>query len=166
MFIGKQEYLNDSLQVAEIYKQTAKSDEISADLLYKNKLFNQSAYFYVQSMEKYIKYYIASTIDITKKYFADEIRKTMGHSLEMSINFFINIYASNNETQKLQMQYQINKNILEDINFKGLHNNVRYPLYKENYSNYSMLKIEQKDCQKLKNILNNLKNYLSETKAR
>lgn len=166
MYIGKRRYLDDSICVAEVYLENALSDEKAAVLLFQNGLYNQSLYFLIQSMEKQIKYKIAKKIDITNSYFANEIKKTMGHSLESSIHFLIQIYTGDNEILKQQMEHQLLELLLKSINFRGLHNNVRYPLYHMKYSNYSFLDISRDECQEIFEMLSRLKQYLSELDKR
>lgn len=71
MYLGKRKFLNDSIEVAEYYSDMSLKDERAADLLVREKVYNQAAYFYFQAMEKRIKAQIAKKIDITKEYFAD-----------------------------------------------------------------------------------------------
>lgn len=162
MYIGKREYFYDSMSVAELYKEKAERDEKAARILLENGLYNQSAYFLIQAMEKQITSKIAIKVDVTNTYFATEIRKTMGHSLEKSAQFLITIYTGNYETLRVQMEQQLIQQVLKGIYFKGLHNNVRYPLYHERYSSYSSLEICHEECLQLFQMLNRLKIYLSE----
>lgn len=57
--------------MVEYYSDMSLKDERAADLLVREKVYNQAAYFYIQAMEKRIKAQIAKKIDITKEYFAD-----------------------------------------------------------------------------------------------
>lgn len=165
-YIGKRRFLQDSVSVAEMYLEIAEKDEKAAKVLLDKGFYNQTAYFLIQAMEKQIKYKIANKIDVTNRYFADEIRKTMGHSLGQSIEFLLRIYTSDNELLKQQMEHQLMQQVLKQINFQGVHNNVRYPLYHEKYLNYSFLDITRSECLELEDMLKGLKRYLAELDRR
>ena len=47
MYLGKRKFLNDSIEVAEYYLDMSSKDERAADLLVKEKVYNQAAYFYI-----------------------------------------------------------------------------------------------------------------------
>ena len=85
MNIGKRQYIKDNMEVADTYLRIAQKDEEAAIELEKQKLYNQSAYFYIQAMEKQVKNHIARKVDITNEYFANKLSKTMGHSLDESL---------------------------------------------------------------------------------
>lgn len=164
--IGKIKILQDSVRVAEMYLEIAENDEKAAKVLSDKGFYNQAAYFFIQAMEKQIKHKIANKIDVTNRYFADEIRKTMGHSLEMSIEFLLRIYTGDNIILKQQMENQLMQQVLKQINFQSVHNNVRYPLYSKKYSNYSFLDITRNECWELEDMLKGLKRYLAELDRR
>ena len=155
-------YLKDSMEVADLYLKIAQNDEKAAEELEKQKLYNQSAYFYLQAMEKQIKNYIARKIDITNKYYADQLKKTMGHSLEEALNLLLTVYCENDENLKLQISDQIVSQVLKGKDLKFLHNNVRYPTYKSSYKDYIFEEINAGECQELNGMLQALKKYLKE----
>ena len=159
-------YLKDSMEVADLYLKIAQNDEKAAVELEKQKLYNQSAYFYIQAMEKQIKNYIARKIDITNKYYADQLKKTMGHSLEEALNLLLTVYCENDENLKLQISDQIVSQVLKGKDLKFLHNNVRYPTYKSSYKDYIFEEINAEDCQELNGMLQALKKYLIELQNR
>lgn len=166
MYIGKKEILYDSISVSEKYKTVALEDEKAAEILVKQKLYNQAAYFYIQAMEKQIKGVIAERIDLTNCYFAQEVSKTMGHSLEASVKFLIQILPLQDEFARQQVEQQMVKQVLNDINFRGLHNTIRYPIYSFKCKNYSYLKIGKEETDDLQAILDRLKKYLTELRIR
>ena len=53
-YVGNIEYAS-GLEMKYVYMQLAETDQQTADVLYKQKLYNQAVYFYIQSMEKKIK---------------------------------------------------------------------------------------------------------------
>lgn len=155
-------YLKDSIEVADLYLKIAQNDEKAAEELEKQKLYNQSAYFYLQAMEKQIKNYIARKINVTNRYYADELKKTMGHSLEDALELLLKVYCNNDQNLKMQINNQIVSQVLKRKDLKFLHNNVRYPTYKSAYKGYIFEEINVEDCQELNGMLQALKKYLQE----
>lgn len=162
MNIGKRQYIKDNIEVADTYLRIAQKDEKAAIELEKQKLYNQSAYFYIQAMEKQVKNHIARKVDITNEYFANKLSKTMGHSLDESLELLLRIYSGNNEILFQQMQEQLLHQILKDVNFQFLHNSVRYPIYKYKFKDYDFNELTIEDCYKLKEMLVLLKKYLKD----
>lgn len=160
MYLGNKVIIKDGISTSDKYKEIAILDEKSANLLSLNGLFNQAGYFYIQSMEKYIKYQISKKINITLEVNAENMRKTVGHSLTSSIKLLINVYAGNDMILVQQIEHQLLDLILNDINFSFLHNSVRYPFYNEKYKNYSFLEFTKNDCDNLCQMLKSLKKYL------
>ncbi len=158
---GKRYYLSVSIEISEQFEKIAVNDEKSADILCVNGLYNQSAYFYIQAMEKYIKSYISRKIDITHEFYADKFRE-MGHSLDKSVEFFIEIMTGNNPVLRSQMEYQMKEIIFKNVRFSQLHNNLRYPFYLKNKSDYGIDEMNSADCEELKSMCRNLKKYLND----
>ena len=136
MQLGKRKFVSDSFGVAEKYLEIANADESAAVVLKKQRLFNQSGYFFVQAMEKQIKYHIA--------------KKNTG----------------NNETLFNQLNAQLKHQIFQELNFSVLHNKVRYPIYSTRFQNYSFLELGERDCGTLQSMLATLKKYLDEISRR
>ena len=84
MFIGKRVEIRESTEIASVYQELSRKDRLAADCLFQQRLYNEAAYFYIQSMEKRVKEFICKKIDVSKSYYADMLRGT-GHSLENSI---------------------------------------------------------------------------------
>ena len=82
VYLGKLRYVNNGIDMSTEFETIARQDEKTADLLCKQGLYNQSMYYYIQSMEKFIKSYICKKIDITNDYYANRLRQ-LGHSLEI-----------------------------------------------------------------------------------
>ena len=70
-YIGKNQYVSNGSEIADEFLRIAKEEEKAAELLYQNRFFNQAVYFYIQSMEKFIKAYICRRIDVSNEYFAN-----------------------------------------------------------------------------------------------
>lgn len=129
--------------------------------MFQNRLYNQAAYFYIQAMEKYVKEHIATKINIVNPYYAEKLR-SLGHSLEKSIQFLLEIYANGDRFLRSQMEHQLLNTVLKGIRLDSLHNWVRYPSYHSMYSSYSMLRISEEDCKILVSALNGLQSYLKD----
>ncbi len=134
----------------------------AAILLEKNGLYNQAGYYYFQSMEKLIKYHISRRINIANDYFAESIRKTIGHLLNHSIDLLLQIYSGNDKIKRNQLSDMINKHVFMNTDFSILNNKFRYPSYSRYYQNYTMLILSKEDCQSLKSMHERLDNYLIE----
>lgn len=157
-FIGHRKYI-DSLEMSETYMSLGKKDEESAILLQKNALYNEAVYMYIQSMEKKIKGYICKKINLSLRYYADKLRD-IGHSLDKSIDFLIEILAGNDDTLRKQLSMQVKNGVFENIEFSKLYNNCRYPYYHLQKGNYSMLNIDAQDCLRIANINKKLDNFI------
>ena len=159
--IGRKSYIGNNLEIAENYFNIAKNDEKVAIILENQKFYNQSAYFFIQAMEKYVKHHIATKIDVLNPYFAGEIGKTMGHSLNKSLEVLVKIYSGDNKVLFEQMNQQIQQHVLKDLNFRFLNSSLRYPVFNPKHKNYTLYSLNRSDCEELKKILETLKNYLN-----
>ena len=158
---GKRQYYSNSLEIAEEYQKKAAGDERAAALLLGSGLYNQSVYCYIQAMEKYIKSYISRKIDVTNPYFAERIRE-MGHSLDKSIDFLVEIMAGSQKILRSQMEHQIKEIIFQNIRFSRLYNSTRYPFYDPKRKNYSVDEMTFRDCTQMAEICQSLKKYLND----
>lgn len=160
-FLGRNEKISTGADMSIIFMDLAKKDEQAGNILYHQKLYNQSAYFYIQSMEKYIKSFICKKIDITNRFYANELNHNIKHSLDLSIDFMIQLFANNDEILKQQMEKQIQEEIFKGIKFNWIYNAIRYPFYKNN-NIYTMLYLSEKDCRLLKDMYILLKKYMND----
>lgn len=163
LYLGKSHYINNGIDMSDEYLNISKNDEKAAELLYLQSLYNQAVYFYIQSMEKYIKSAICRKIDVTNNYYADKLRM-IGHSLDDAIDFFIEIVSGNNEMLKMQITEQLKKGVLKGVRFSAIYNAVRYPFYK-NY-NYKLTQMSKNDCEQMKEIYDLLKRYIDSVNIR
>ena len=164
VWLGKRNKIKDSIDIADKYLQIAKDDESAAAILKQSGYYNQAGYLYIQAMEKYIKHHIGQRVNLNIQYYAEEMGRTIGHSLNSALELFIKIYAADNKTLYEQMMQQLKSNVLQNIDFKYLHNKTRYPMYDKRYSDYVYLEFSKKDCVQIENILANLKKYLQQVK--
>ena len=88
--------------------------------------------------------------------------KEIGHSLDKSIVFLIEILSGNNVTLKTQLEKQLLVGVFENIRFLGLYNNCRYPKYVDKCEKYLVLHISEEDCIRIKNISQKLDCFISD----
>jgi hypothetical protein len=162
MYLGNRKFLKDSLEVAHEYLKTAMQDEKSAVILESRELYNQAAYFYVQAMEKQIKAKIAQIVDVTNAYYKEMIKKTIGHSLDKSIEILVQIYGKGNTMVEERLREQLLIKVLKDIKFSALNNKTRYPDFDENKKKYALIEMGKIDCVELAKMLKGLKQYLKD----
>ena len=157
----KKNRLNSSIQTADCYHNIALSNEHSADILLKSNIYNEASYMYIQAMEKFVKEQICRRVDVTNQYFAKRIRDT-GHQLDKSIEFLVEICSGNNVALKEQLKTQLIHNVMGDMRFSAIHNNLRYPQYSEKFKNYTMIEFSQKDCIHLRDMTNKLIKFMND----
>ncbi len=160
-YLGNRIQLEKSVDVAYSYSETALKDYRAATILHNSGFYNQAGYLYIQSMEKTVKAKICNIIDSTNPYFGNEIKK-IGHSLEKSIDFLINILCKGDSTLQEQMKKQICIGILKDLRFEFLNNDLRYPNYYEKHQQYSSLQFSESECKEMKSMADALVNYLND----
>lgn len=159
-YIGQNTHIS-STEMADEYLHLAMMDLFAAEILSSQELYNQSVYMYIQSMEKKIKSSICQKINVALPFYADKLRE-IGHSLDKSILFLIEILSSNDSNLKSQLEKQLLIGVFENIRFLGLYNNCRYPKYNSKFGNYSILKISKNDCERMKNIATKLDRFLAD----
>lgn len=158
-YLGEIYRINDGISMSEEFLRISMEDEKAAEILYRNGNYNQSVYYYIQSMEKYIKCYICKKIDVTNTYFANELRN-LGHSLDAATDFFIEILAGSNDVLREQVSEQLKQGVFKGIRFSAVHNAVRYPFYRN--ESYSVTKMSKKDCETVSEIYSSLKKYMGQ----
>ena len=89
-------------EIKERYITLGKNNEKAAKVLEQQGLYNEAVFMYIQAMEKKIKGYICGKINSENPYFARKIRE-MGHSLDSSVDFLIEILSGNDENLKAQL---------------------------------------------------------------
>lgn len=158
VYLGESRYINDGIDMAAEFEMIAKQDEKAAILLSNHGLYNQSVYYYIQSMEKFIKSNICKKLDITNDYYANRLRD-LGHSLDAALDFFIEIVSGNDNNFRIQINEQLKNNVLKGIHFSVIHNSSRYPSYKN--GRYRITEMTRHDCIQLQNIFDMLKVYIN-----
>ena len=160
MYFGKRKIISKPEDIAEEYRNLAQEDLNAAIVLERNGLYNQAGYYYFQSMEKQIKYHIAKRTNIVNDYFAESIRKTIGHSLNHSIDLLLDIYSGNDIIKRKQLKKMMDDDVFKNTDFSIMNNKFRYPSYSKHYQNYTMIKLSIDDCQRLKEMQERLNKYL------
>lgn len=160
--IGRMRYIKNGAEIAYEYNTYAMNDEKAAEVLLKNALYSESAYYYIQAMEKLIKTAISSRVDVTNAYYATKL-KAIGHSLDLAIDFFLELLVYGKEdVLAQQLEHQLKAVVFKNIRFGSLHNNIRYPIYNERWGSYGFLEISRADCEELRHMLKVLKEYLKQ----
>lgn len=155
-------YVKVGTEIADKYQEYAVNDEKSADILLANGFYNQSAYYYIQSMEKLIKAAISVKVDVTQIYYATKL-KAIGHSLDLAIDFYLELICFGKEAVLAQqLEYQLKTIVFKNIRFGRLHNSIRYPIYNERWNSYGVLQISKEECEELKHMLIVLKKYIKQ----
>ena len=157
--VGKKISLCTSFDVANEYKKIAEQDLKAAQLLKDNGLYNEAYYYYIQSMEKSIKSRICEIVDVTNPFFANEMKR-IGHSLDAAIEFLLRLVSGNNEVLYQHIKKQILEDVLKEIRFSSLHNNVRYPYFNSYKNEYVYLNITSNDCNAIEQMEKNLKAFV------
>ncbi|HHD2753883.1 TPA: HEPN domain-containing protein [Clostridium perfringens] len=158
---GKATYVNEGVNMANVFLEISQEDERAANILFENKQYNQAVYFCIQAMEKYVKFFICQKVDISNKYFANKIRET-GHSIDNSIDFLIEIVAGNDKLLREQISNQIRNQIFQGEKLSRLYNAVRYPFYYEKSESYKIVNMSKRDCEEIFDMLKALKRMLQD----
>lgn len=121
-------------------------------------LYRNAMYFYVQSMEKRVRSQTFKIVDPYNPYWRSI---NQHHDLYSSVKFFVEALGMDTLVAK-QVEDMINKYIIGNINFRMLHNNLRYPYFSEKYNTYSCVSYTCDDCSSIYEKLVFLKNLLSD----
>lgn len=159
-YIGTRRYVS-APEMKETYMSLGRNDENAAILLAQQRLYNEAVYMHIQAMEKKIKGYICGKINVSNPYFSKKLRD-IGHSLDVSIDFLIEILGGNNDALKSQLSVQLKSGVFENIRFSNLYNASRYPCYDSNGKRYSVLEIGKEDYLKIANIGKKLDKFIED----
>lgn len=155
MYIGKCSKINN---VSYEYKKMAEMDEMVANELFNNMSYRHAIYFYIQSMEKYIKAKIFSIVNPKIDYY---IKRVENHSLDYTVNFLIEL-INTNDIIKEQIKRQLREHVLKGIRFNTLHNDLRYPKYSTRKQTYMVFVYNKSDCIEIRESVQLLKKFLEE----
>lgn len=151
--IGK---VTHNVDVSYEYTRLAKEDERVGLLLKEKGEYRHSMYFLIQAMEKYVRAKTFSIVNPLIPYFREKERN---HSLEAAIQSLLEVINSNKLVQD-QIRTQMQRFVLGDIDFRHLHNNLRYPYY-SGRNNYSSVQFEKRDNEIIAQKLEALKSFIA-----
>ena len=129
--------------VAEAYFDLAAGDESAGHTLFEAGQYRHAVYFFIQAMEKYVRHKIYTKVNANLKFYRDATRT---HNLDELLVFLVTIF-SGNERIRHQIQRQLDDHVLQGIRFGHLHNNLRYVMYSDRHSSFSLLQISKADAQ-------------------
>jgi len=155
-FIGKPEHRLKNLSAT--YAGLAMEDEAAGRTLMNAQSYRQAIYFFIQSMEKYVRYGIFSVVDAHQEYFRERART---HNLDELLEFLVEISSDDTRIRE-QVQHQLDDVVLEGVRFGMLHNNIRYPWYSKKYNSYSLLQVTAKDAMEVEAKVTKLKAFLAD----
>lgn len=118
-------------------------------------VYRQACYFFLQSMEKRVRAKAFSIVDASRREIRDLHRD---HSVDAAITFLLEVIRID-EHAKEQIKTQLHTYFSGDINFRHLHNNLRYP-YFDAQGRAWLIDIGPQDCELLQTRLGFLKNFL------
>jgi len=142
--------------IASEYQRLAQEDEEVGLLLVKSQKYRHAIYFFIQSMEKYIRYRIFLLVNAENNYFRE---KTRTHNVDELLDFLVEI-TSSDPVIRDQIKKQLDDYVLGGVRFGDLHNNLRYPFFSNHHQAYSMLGVGQADASLVHDKLQKLKLFL------
>jgi HEPN domain-containing protein len=145
-----------TIDICYEYLKLSKEDEDAGNLLLEQNRYRHSCYFFVQAMEKFVRYAIFKKVNASNEWFID---KTRTHNLDDLLEFLIEI-VSTKEAIREQVKLQLDQFVLNGVRFGQLHNELRYPLFNLKTKQYTILDIEKIDAEHSKKKLNDLKIFL------
>lgn len=86
----------------------------------------------------------------------------IGHFLDKAIDFLLELVSGNDKVMYEHIKQQMLEDVLQNIRFSSLHNNVRYPLYDSKKKEYSFLVITREDCIEIEKMQERLKKFINE----
>jgi len=155
-YIGK--IVRTETDIWQEYLRLALEDEEVGILLYDKGKYRHSVYFFLQAMEKQVRAKIFSFVNPDTEYFRNRVRT---HNLDELLDFLIEI-VSNKENIRDQVKGQLEEHVLDGVKFGMLHNNLRYPIYREKSRSYSHLVIDEDDADRMWEKLKKLKVFISD----
>lgn len=159
-FIGHRKYL-DATEMKLVYQDMRDRDYAATKALQWEGIYNEAIYMYIQAMEKQIKAYICGKVNATNPYFSQKLRN-IGHSLDNSIDFLIELLAGHNEVLKEQLTEQIKTGVFQNVKFSKLYNDCRYPSYNSFKEQYFILQLEKRDCERVADICEQLTKFIQD----
>lgn len=149
--------LNHNVDVSYEYGRLAREDERVGLMLMEKGEHRHSIYFLIQAMEKYVRAKTFSIVDARNPYFR---KREQHHSLAAALEFLVEV-INGNQLVREQIKQQLHDHVTGDIDFRHLHNNLRYPFYSERYNSYSSLEVAKRDNELIARKLPSLKEFIA-----
>ena len=154
--IGKNRKISCQEAIMKYYNLAQEDEEVGLLLIRQDK-HRHGIYFLLQSMEKYLRANIYMLINPCNKHIVNQNRH---HSIDEAVKLLLSIISSDSLV-KNQIQTQLNE-VLGNINYIHLHNNLRYPSFSLKDKKYFSLEVNESDSKEIIKILNLLKEFLKD----
>ena len=162
-FVGKWKYgVSD---VAKEFLKLALDDEKAGRTLMENGHHRQAIYFFVQAMEKLVRFGIFSEVAVSQTGRDGQTfrERTLTHDLDELLAVLLEVFtdAINDPRVSQQIEEQLRTYVLEGERFGQLHNNIRYPRYMWKSGDFSVLQLSKDDVSKVVQKLERLKSFVA-----
>lgn len=144
--------------ISSEYLLLAQEDEEVGRLLLRSGRYRHAAYFFIQAMEKLVRYKIFQLVNANNEFFR---KQTRTHNLDELLDFLVDILGKT-PLIKEQVKGQLENFVLEGVRFGKLHNDLRYPFYVEKTSNFALVAVGQHDAEFCCERLERLKSFLKD----
>lgn len=143
------------INISDYYLIKAEEDNRVADNLSEKGQYAQAIYFKLQYMEKFIKSELGKKINLKNKKFSEWIMK---HDIkELTFQLIELVVVEENLKNHLKTQIE---NILGEIKYGRLYNNLRYPYYNPKTEEFYLIEFERKDYEKIIANFKQLRSYI------
>lgn len=126
--------------IADEYLKLSIEDREAAEKLKRFGLYRQAIYFHCQSIEKYIKSELYKKINPDNKFYHD---LSNVHSIEKLMELLIDV-SSSEAIMREHIKKQVDQ-VLEGVDYRKLHNNLRYPYYNNWKNKNYMIEYRRED---------------------
>lgn len=162
-FVGKWRYgVSD---VAKEFLKLGLDDEKAGRVLMKNGQQRQAIYFFVQAMEKFVRFGIFSEVSASDTGHDGQTyrERTLTHALDELLAVLLEVFTEAIDDPRVseQIEEQLKTHVLEGERFGQLHNNIRYPRYMWKSGDFSVLQLSDGDVQKVVKKLERLKSFVA-----
>lgn len=153
--IGVRKQITD---VSSEYLRFAAEDENAGQCLMTSGHYRHAAYFFIQAMEKYVRAKIFQLVNPDTEYFRE---RTRTHNLDDLLEFLIEIVGTTPIIRD-QVKSQLENNVLEGVRFGMLHNDLRYPYYRDKFGTHEIISMSGEDAEICHQKLVRLKPFVRE----
>lgn len=136
--------------------QIADEDERAGDVLATAGFYRNASYCYIQAMEKRVRSRAFEMVDPYNRHWR---MTNQHHDLCSSISFLLEVLGMETMVAK-QVSDMLDRYVIGDVDFRVLHNSLRYPYFSEKHNSYSCVDYGEADCNMVRSKLTFLKNLL------